>query len=65
MNRFKDWKNAEPQSTNGYDAQQAWDFQQAKIDEAIFDLQHIEDAMWAEQVEHVLMVLRGSPCDTP
>lgn len=30
-----------------------------RIDEAIYDLQHIESAMWEEQVEHVLMVLKG------
>ena len=29
------------------------------IDEAIHDLQHIESAMWEEQVDHVLMILRG------
>ncbi len=32
---------------------------QKVIDEAIYDLQHIEYAMWEEQVEHVLMVLKG------
>lgn len=30
-----------------------------RIDEAIYDLQHIESAMWEEQVEHVLMILKG------
>lgn len=30
-----------------------------RIDEVIYDLQHIESAMWEEQVEHVLMVLKG------
>ena len=44
---------------NKWVAESIYRGQQAKIDEAIFDLQHIEDAMWAEQVEHVLMVLRG------
>ena len=32
---------------------------QEKIDEAIYDLQHIESAMWEEQVEHALMILKG------
>ena len=32
---------------------------QKRIDEVIYDLQHIESAMWGEQVEHVLMVLKG------
>ena len=36
---------------------------QKKIDEAIYDLQHIEYAMWEEQVEHVLMVLKGKDND--
>ena len=31
-----------------------------RIDEAIYDLQHIESAMWEEQVEHVLMILKGN-----
>lgn len=30
-----------------------------RIDEVIYDLQHIESAMWEEQVDHVLMVLKG------
>lgn len=30
-----------------------------RIDGAIYDLQHIESAMWEEQVEHVLMILKG------
>ncbi|MEG1232280.1 MAG: hypothetical protein RSE18_00465 [Acinetobacter sp.] len=30
-----------------------------RVDEAIYDLQHIESAMWEEQVEHVLMILKG------
>lgn len=30
-----------------------------RIDEAIYDLQHIEPVMWEEQVEHVLMILKG------
>lgn len=30
-----------------------------RVDEAIYDLQHIESAMWEEQVEHVLMTLKG------
>lgn len=29
------------------------------IDGAIYDLQHIESAMWEEQIEHVLMILKG------
>ena len=32
---------------------------QKRIDEVIYDLQHIESAMWEEQVEHVLRVLKG------
>ena len=32
---------------------------QRRIDEAIYDLQHIESVMLEEQVEHVLMVLKG------
>lgn len=32
---------------------------QKRIDEAIHDLQHIESAMWEEQVDHVLMILKG------
>ena len=32
---------------------------QKRIDEAIYDLQHIESAMWEEQVEHVLRILKG------
>jgi peptidoglycan hydrolase CwlO-like protein len=32
---------------------------QKRIDEVIYDLQHIESAMWEEQVEHVLMILKG------
>lgn len=32
---------------------------QERIDEAIYDLQHIESVMWEEQVEHVLMILKG------
>ena len=32
---------------------------QERIYEAIYNLQHIEYAMWKEQVEHVLMVLKG------
>lgn len=35
------------------------DHLQEKIDEAIYDLQHIESAMWEEQVDHVLMILKG------
>lgn len=35
---------------------------QDRIDEAIYDLQHIESAMWEEQVEYVLMILKGT-CD--
>jgi broad-specificity NMP kinase len=31
-----------------------------RIDDAIYDLQHIESAMWEEQVEHVLMILKGN-----
>ena len=31
-----------------------------RIDDAIYDLQHIESAMWEEQVEHVLMILKGA-----
>lgn len=31
-----------------------------RIDEVIYDLQHIESAMWEEQVEHVLMILKGN-----
>ena len=36
---------------------------QERIYEAIYDLQHIEYAMWEEQVEHVLMVLKGKNND--
>lgn len=32
---------------------------QKRIDEVIYDLQHIESAMWEEQVDHVLMILKG------
>ena len=32
---------------------------QKRIDEVIYDLQHIESVMWEEQVEHVLMILKG------
>lgn len=32
---------------------------QKRVDKAIYDLQHIESVMWEEQVEHVLMVLKG------
>ena len=32
---------------------------QKRINEVIYDLQHIESVMWEEQVEHVLMVLKG------
>ena len=32
---------------------------QERIDEVIYDLQHIESVMWEEQVEHVLMILKG------
>lgn len=32
---------------------------QKRVDEVVFDLQHIESAMWEEQVEHVLMILKG------
>ena len=35
------------------------DHLQKRIDKAIYDLQHIESVMWEEQVEHVLMVLKG------
>ena len=35
------------------------DHLQKRIDEAIYDLQHIESVMWEEQVEHVLMILKG------
>ena len=45
----------------------AWNTKQAEVDElreriegAIYDLQHIESAMWEEQVEHVLMILKGN-----
>lgn len=48
-------------------AESAWNHKQAevdelqkRIDEAIYDLQHIESAMWEEQVEHVLMILKGN-----
>ena len=48
-------------------AESAWNHKQAevdelreRIDEAIYDLQHIESAMWEEQVEHVLMILKGA-----
>lgn len=47
-------------------AESAWSYKQAevdelrkRIDEVIYDLQHIESAMWEEQVEHVLMILKG------
>ena len=33
---------------------------QKRIDESIYDLQHIESAMWEEQVEHVLRILKGN-----
>lgn len=39
------------------------DHLQEKIDEAIYDLQHIESAMWEEQVEHVLRILKGNTND--
>ena len=35
------------------------DHLQEKTDEAIYDLQHIESVMWEEQVDHVLMILKG------
>lgn len=35
------------------------DYLQKRIDETIYDLQHIESVMWEEQVEHVLMILKG------
>jgi len=31
-----------------------------RIDDAIYDLQHIESKMWEEQVDHVLMILKGN-----
>lgn len=34
-----------------------------RIDEGIYDLQHIESAMWEEQVEHALRVLKGNTND--
>ena len=33
---------------------------QKRIGDAIYDLQHIESAMWEEQVEHVLRILKGN-----
>lgn len=36
---------------------------QKRIDEVIYDLQHIESAMWEEQVEHVLRILKGNTND--
>lgn len=36
---------------------------QRRIDEVIYDLQHIESAMWEEQVEHVLRILKGNTND--
>lgn len=32
---------------------------QKRINEVIYNLQHIESAMWEEQVEHVLRILKG------
>ena len=34
-----------------------------RIDEVIYDLQHIESAIWEEQVEHVLRILKGNKND--
>lgn len=36
---------------------------QKRIGDAIYDLQHIESAMWEEQVEHVLRILKGNKND--
>lgn len=33
---------------------------QKRIGDAIYDLQHIESAMWEEQIDHVLFVLKGN-----
>jgi hypothetical protein len=70
MKSFDEWKEEQERIHNDYDAENAWyagqqskqaevDELQKRIDEAIYDLQHIESAMWEEQVEHVLMILKG------
>lgn len=72
MESFEDWyfelfENGNGSSLNQQEiAEEAWDFRQTeidglrkRIDDAIYDLQHIESAMWEEQVEHVLMILKG------
>lgn len=72
MKSFEDWYFELFESGNGFSlnqqeiAEEAWDFRQDEVDElrkridkAIYDLQHIESVMWEEQVEHVLMVLKG------
>lgn len=58
------WKAYSDDYYRGYEAgqqskQSEIDELQKRIDEAVYDLQHIESAMWEEQVEHVLMVLKG------
>ena len=72
MKSFEDWyfelfENGNGSSLNQQEiAEEAWDFRQTevdelrkRVDESIYDLQHIESAMWEEQIEHVLMILKG------
>ena len=70
MKSFDEWKEEQERTHNDYDAENAWyagqqskqaevDELRERIDEVIYDLQHIESAMWEEQVEHVLMILKG------
>lgn len=58
------WESPSKASKMGFEAgqqskQAEVDELRKRIDEAIYDLQHIESAMWEEQVEHVLMILKG------
>lgn len=34
-----------------------------RVDDAIYDLQHIESVMWEEQVGHILITLKGESND--
>ena len=70
MKSFDEWKEEQERIHNDYDAENAWyagaqsrqsevDELKKRIDDAIYDLQHIESAMWEEQIDHVLFVLKG------
>ena len=71
MKSFDDWY-ADSEHYYKYDAcRDAWDAgaqsRQSEVDElkkliddAIYDLQHIESAMWEEQIDHVLIILKGN-----